>query len=394
MEKDLVEKIPCCPELVKDDNCDEIYFTRTLNYPIRYKDKYTFIAQLILSFRLKRCTKGLVLGDPVYTTTLLPGEKVRLFSTDRRSKFTFDKETQMSYRHEQMSEENYFMTATQDYFSKYENQQSGTATTSEKGKWNFKGDAEGGIDFLGFGASASSSASTSYDNSSLLDYLYTQSSNMQSSASQAINTTQTASSMSIGEVSTRSHSEGSTEDHFESSSREFKNDNTSHAVTYIFYRLNKKQTIHFELVKIERIISLSTGSQFAAMVAPYDLIVNKSRSLNKPNLSSAKDEQMTTNELRIELDNKLKSELIESRIIDEKGNISEVIKEHLEFYQEFSLPTAGIIVKGCLDECNTLEPERARYYKLKNDLLEKQIELLEKSQEYRCCPPSPVFDTD
>jgi len=29
---------------------------------------------------------------------------------------------------------------------------------------------------------------------------------------------------------------------------------------------------------------------------------------------------------------------------------------------------------------------------LENDLLRKQIELLEKSQEYRCCPPAPVIN--
>jgi len=29
---------------------------------------------------------------------------------------------------------------------------------------------------------------------------------------------------------------------------------------------------------------------------------------------------------------------------------------------------------------------------LRAGLLEKQIELLEKSQEYRCCPPAPEVD--
>ena len=43
------------------------------------------VIQLILGFRLKRCTLGLTLGDPVYSTTLLPGEKVKLFTTDRRT---------------------------------------------------------------------------------------------------------------------------------------------------------------------------------------------------------------------------------------------------------------------------------------------------------------------
>ena len=29
-------KVPCCPELLRDDNCDVLVFTRTLNYPFLY----------------------------------------------------------------------------------------------------------------------------------------------------------------------------------------------------------------------------------------------------------------------------------------------------------------------------------------------------------------------
>ena len=58
---------------------------------------------------------------------------------------------------------------------------------------------------------------------------------------------------------------------------------------------------------------------------------------------------------------------------------------------EFSLPTPGIIVKGCLDDCDVCEPLLKEKLQLENDLLRKQIELLEKSQEYRCCPPAPVI---
>jgi hypothetical protein len=50
-------------------------------------------------------------------------------------------------------------------------------------------------------------------------------------------------------------------------------------------------------------------------------------------------------------------------------------------------------VRGCLDECMVCEPELMRETelelerkKLENDLLKRQIELLDKAQEYRCCP--------
>ncbi len=37
----------------------------------------------------------------MYSTTLLPGEQVRLATTDRRSRFSFDSESKLSYRSEQ-----------------------------------------------------------------------------------------------------------------------------------------------------------------------------------------------------------------------------------------------------------------------------------------------------
>ena len=61
------------------------------------------------------------------------------------------------------------------------------------------------------------------------------------------------------------------------------------------------------------------------------------------------------------------------------------------------MPTAGIIVKGCLDECHVCEPTldeeialELERKKLENEMLKKQIELLDKSQEYRCCPAGEV----
>jgi hypothetical protein len=62
-----------------------------------------------------------------------------------------------------------------------------------------------------------------------------------------------------------------------------------------------------------------------------------------------------------------------------------------------SIPTPGIVVNGCLDECNTCEPARKREVDLKldrlgpqNKLLAREIQLLEQSKAYRCCPPEPM----
>jgi hypothetical protein len=70
-----------------------------------------------------------------------------------------------------------------------------------------------------------------------------------------------------------------------------------------------------------------------------------------------------------------------------------------EISTESCLPTPGIIVKGCLDDCDVCEPELQRKIELeleeqqlKNQLLQRQIDLLDRSQEYRD-NPAPVPQT-
>lgn len=106
-EHNLTEtKLPCCPELIKDDHCDVVNFSRVLTYPTGITDgnRRRVNVEVILRFKFSRCTLGLTLGDPAYSTTLLPGEKVRLATTDRRSRFSYDSESKLSYRSEQISE--------------------------------------------------------------------------------------------------------------------------------------------------------------------------------------------------------------------------------------------------------------------------------------------------
>src|SRR5262249_29358 len=60
----------------------------------------------------------------------------------------------------------------------------------------------------------------------------------------------------------RSHAQGQSEDHFESASREFTNPNQCHAVTFLFYQINKTQTVKYTLEAIERRVILDPVSDF------------------------------------------------------------------------------------------------------------------------------------
>lgn len=432
MENENASAIPCCPELIKDDHCDIINFSRVLTYPtvLASNNRRRINVEVILHFKFSRCTLGLTLGDPAYSTTLLPGEKVRLSTTDRRSRFTFDSETKLSYRSEQISEEQYFMTATQKYLADAAAAQSGHADSSSEGHWDFHGDAGGSINPFSLSASASTNASGNHNSSSVADFLNQQKSHVQSSASQAVSATHKAHSVSIGEVSSRTHIQGESEDHFEASSREFTNYNKCHAVTYLFYRLNKKQKIKFELVAIERRVLddsapiggvLQPGAtKIPIALVPQDIpatavlkktavtagVANLAASsnldtsslltanpvLNRVAFSVAQDfGTPLDNETRAKALKEVDDQLVAKNLITKEGKVSTETKQVIEFEMEFSLPTSGIIVKGCLDDCDVCEPLLKEKLQLENDLLRKQIELLEKSQEYRCCPPAPVI---
>jgi hypothetical protein len=430
MEHDNQSTIPCCPELIKDDHCDIINFSRVLTYPtaLTANSRRRINVEVILHFKFSRCTLGLTLGDPAYSTTLLPGEKVRLATTDRRSRFSYDSETKISYRSEQISEEQYFMTATQKYMADASAAQSGHAESSSEGHWDFHGDAGGSVNPFSLSASASTNASGNHNSSSVSDYLNQQKTHVQSSATQAVGATRKAHAVSIGEVSSRTHIQGESEDHFEASSREFTNYNKCHAVTYMFYRINKKQKIKFELVAIERRVLddsapiggvLQPGAnKLPIALVPQDIpataVIKKttvaSGAFAATNIDTASlltanptltrvafntDQNFATpldNETRAKALKEVDEQLIAKNLITKDGKVTTETKQVIEFEMEFSLPTPGIIVKGCLDDCDVCEPALKERMQLENDLLRKQIELLEKSQEYRCCPPAAVIN--
>src|SRR6516225_6897903 len=83
--------VPCCLELVECANCDVLDMRRRLVFPTgrRGPNEQPISVEVTVHTRFTRCSGPLTLGPPIYTTTLLPGEKVRLATTDRRSRFSF-----------------------------------------------------------------------------------------------------------------------------------------------------------------------------------------------------------------------------------------------------------------------------------------------------------------
>lgn len=422
---------PCCPELAKDTVCD------VLDFHYRTRHTTNVVAggrrvqvEVLIHARLERCPGPLVLGDLVYSTTLLPGEKVRLFTSDRRTRFSVDSESKVSYRHEQTSEERYYLSSMHDFMSDVSVRDSSTASSHNAGSARGHGETSSALGAIFSGPSVD--VSGSYDASSTSSFLRELSQHASASDRRSETATRAASSVSVGEVSSRSHAEGQSEDHFESSSREFTNLNRCHAVTYFFYQINKTQTVKFKIVAIQRRVidpaadtrvssnpfaddgAVSTipnavlatdgvrlkveeAGRASVLARQQAAAIGASSATAGVGLVRAASLENTVQPLPAALKTRALQQvdqaLIKEGLLDKRGKVAEETVSELSFERVSSLPTPGLLVKGCLDDCDVCEPALEREIELdlerkqlQNELLKKQIALLEKSQEYRCCP--------
>jgi hypothetical protein len=429
-------EVPCCPALAKDTVCDVLDF----HYRTRHTTNVAaggrrIQVEVLIHARLERCPGPMTLGDLVYSTTLLPGEKVRLFTTDRRTRFSIDSESKVSYRNEQTSEERFYLSSMHDFMSDVSVRDSGSANSSNKGSARGHGETSSALGAIFSGPSVD--VSGSYDASSTSSFLHELSQHASASDRRSESATRAASSVSVGEVSSRSHTQGESEDHQESSSREFSNANRCHAVTYFFYQINKTQTVKFKIVAIQRRVidpvadTRVSNNSFAAdggvSAIPSAVLATDANRLkiekigrdsvlaqqgadfaagagrDAANVNLARISVLDSNVLPISPALKARAlqevdqSLIKERLIDKNGKVLDELVSELSFERVSSLPTPGLLVKGCLDDCDTCEPALEKsiqleleHQQLQNELLKKQIELLEKSQEYRCCPVSEV----
>lgn len=269
-------------------------------------------------------------------------------------------------------------------------------------------------------------SASSYDAKSAQTFARNLSQHADSSSRHVETGVRAASSTAVGEVQTRAHSEGESEDHHESSSREFKNPNRCHALTFLFYKLNKCQTIRWELVGIERHVVDPAAPTHTILNDPpptgnVSVIPDAIRATSKERLTIERQARTSVAEagagiageriakfaatrifdggpippeLRQAALDAVDEQLMHEGLIDAPGGeASEQARRRLGWERTVTLPTAGVIVKGCLDDCDVCEPALDREIELdlerralENELLKKQIMLLDKAQEYRCCP--------
>jgi hypothetical protein len=427
-----ISDLPCCPEVAPEPCCERMQFS----YRLEMRQTDVPVEVLIVA-EMERCPGPLSLGDVVYSTTLLPGEKVRLFTSTRNTSFSFDSETKVNYRHEKASEETLYMSSMDRYMSDLTVRDEGDSSSSSHSDFEVNGSADYWT--LGLAGGASTRVTGDFNGRSTSEFSRELSRHASASHDRTVQATRAANSISVGEVQSRTHMEGESEDTFEASTRTFENKNACHAVTYFAYQLVKKQTLKFTIKAVlRRVVDRAADTRADARplrastslsVIPAGVLATSAKRLELEtsgrtsavaqqaglvggiaglgNIGSASiratllrtqgptirvapvSEEARTAALRA-----ADQDLVRAGVIERVGgDVSPKFVAELGFERTFCLPTQAVVVKGCLDQCNVCEPSRRqaidldiKHKELKNKLLEKQIELLEKSQEYRCCP--------
>jgi len=405
----------CLLELAPNNLCDRLDFYYRLSYPVQVPlpsgGSQQVPVEAKLHFRLTRCRGPLAIGDLLYTTTLLPGEKVRLLTSDRRSKFSFDTTTKFGYRNTQSSEESFLMQQMSD--SLFDVSSRDESRSSNQSHSHVDGHGDAGVDILGMGGSANMSGN--FDSNSLSTFLGEHQQHAESSFHAAEMGTRKAASTSIGESQSRTHTESESQDHYESASREFENKNQCHAVTFLFYQIDKTQTVKYTLESIDlRVLMDPDPRQDFTRVAANPLPSSNGIGLTSTNVLATEARTVGvvalaqgavgiasdlvprhTVDVRLQAIEQVRKELAQEGLLDDHGSVSGAAKKRFSFEKQSALPTPGVLVKGYLDNCGVCEPELHQAIhldlenkRLQNELLKKQIDLLDKSQEYRCCPQS------
>ncbi|SLN39768.1 hypothetical protein PEL8287_01957 [Roseovarius litorisediminis] len=428
-------KIPCCPEVMTKPCCESLRISyRLTNRQNDVPVEITIVAEL------ERCPGPLSLGDVVYSTTLLPGEKVRLYTSNRNSRFTYDRESEVSYRHEQTSEETYYMRSMDRYLSDLTVTDQGSAASSSHS--DFETDVDGSYASIGFAGGGSVNVEGDFNSRSSSSFMRQLSSHARASHDRSVQATRAANATQIGEVQSRSHAEGESESAYEASTRVIENKNECHAVTYFAYQLVKQQTLRFRIVSVLRRVVDAAASSIAEArpvrpatgikVLPNGVLATQTARLdvqttgrtsaaaqranilsnvgsvgltgggfNTNLLATATPLRLAATAKPLPPDvhdkvlKKVDDDLVKEGILAQAGSdkVGTRLAAELEFVRTYCLPTQGVLVKGCLDSCNVCEDSRQKSIELdlvrkalENKLLEKQIALLEKRQEYRCCP--------
>jgi hypothetical protein len=147
-----------------------------------------------------------------------------------------------------------------------------------------------------------------------------------------------------------------------------------------------------ERLEVEQIGRASVAAAKAGTIATGNQTLLANR-LSATSFAVAQPAEPLSAEVRAKAPAAVDEDLTKALLIDRKtGAATDEVKASFAFEATSSLPTPGMLVRGCLDDCDICEPALMREIELKaleHELLKRRIEILHRAQEYRCCPAEP-----
>lgn len=419
-EQHVVEAGTVCPPRLwpRENICDTQILTYTYNLRVG-----NFLVECALRYQVERCTEDYVLGDLAHSMTLFPGEEVFLSTRSRHSVSKFTDDASVSASQVSRSSDRIWMESFKSMATDFHQGEGGSSSSSSHSEFQNKSGAGGGFNLFSLSVSGHAHSEGSHDASSSAEFRRNLEQHLESSAHASSQVTRDATAVSISQVNSHRQITSETHDELQVSTRRFRNDNLCHTVTHYFYQVAKRQRVTIKLISRtcralnpnartavfmkDHAISMATNLKpdFDAKANPNqpgDLRdiraagnfagVRQAISLDQDRLSAVG---------QLPFDRFTAEEKARAKAVAEAEAILDKQAKDFEFSVVHIIPTEALYVESELGSCMICEPllitrhelELERM-KLENLKLRKEIELMEKYKDYRCCEDDEDEDDD
>jgi len=405
------DEVECCPVLTRCQPVHQIRPAYRMIHTVPGADGQAPVrVEASWHLTLTNTTGPTMLGPVVKTVTLMPGQTVRLSIQDRASKFSYDTESDRVHRESHTSASSYYNAGMASAFSSLSSVSSGREASTHHDN-SMSGSGGAGLD-LGFFEIGGSVAGSSHDSSSTHSFLTSLSRVSRSQSSHVEMGTQSAYATSVGYVSTRTHTEGESEEHSEAATHFYRNENRCHAVNHRFHQLVEEHKITLTVDEVVlRVIDpaaatgavpvvrrpltgLSPKPEAVSVLSPKLIAVEAAAreaararaSSSRPDNEGLADFEDTT-VLTLtpeERDAALKAvteDLVRAGLITPDGKVTARAQRLYGWSHTVCLPLDGVHVMSCLSDCDVCEPELKRRIELELDRLELQNQNLARETE-------------
>jgi hypothetical protein len=323
--------------------------------------------EVVVATRLERTSGEYLLGDLVYTLSLLPGEEVRMFTTDRRTQFSVDSQTKIGYHSAASFEDHMYMSAMDSFFGQLSSSQWAHGEAGTSGSFSAHGEASGVFESLFSGPNADMNGS--FNTNSFADFVGGMSAQASTAHHMSATATNSASAVSVGAVGIRNTIEGKLDTHVEMNYRSFRNPSRTRAVTFYFFQIRRAHKLRFWVDSIT--VSAPERTMWRMAKLGENGAGAKIGVAQPPNVEKYQDFR-TAHAV-------VTKELLERQLLAPAAGghrMPEQVRTQTNFSQEFSLPTPGLFVRGGRDIANVADPSLFREVTQFGGVIADEIESL------------------